>query len=107
AMVDIGARDAHPSARRLSALRRLSERTFPHAGDYRQAEAWAGLRPCTPQGTPLLGATALSNLWLNSGHGSLGFTLACASGQILSELISGRASPISLEGLSLPQCHSR
>ena len=107
AMVDIGARDAHPSAHRLSALRRLGERTFPHAGDYRQAKAWAGLRPCTPQGTPLLGATALNNLWLNSGHGSLGFTLACASGQILSELISGRASPISLEGLSLPQCHSR
>ncbi|MGQ7958383.1 D-amino acid dehydrogenase [Pseudomonas sp. SP16.1] len=107
AMVDIGARDAQPSARRLSALRRLGERTFPHAGDYRQAEAWAGLRPCTPQGTPLLGATTLGNLWLNSGHGSLGFTLACASGQILSELISGRASPISLEGLSLPQCHSR
>lgn len=107
AMVDIGAGDALPNARRLSALRRLGERTFPAAGNYQQAEAWAGLRPCTPQGTPLLGATAYTNLWLNSGHGSLGFTLACASGQVLSSLISGRKSPISLEGLSLPNYNSR
>lgn len=107
AMVDIGARDPHPNVGRLNALRRLGERTFPDAGDYQQAEAWAGLRPCTPQGTPLLGTTTFANLWLNCGHGSLGFTLACASGQVLSSLISGRKSPISLEGLSLANCHSR
>lgn len=105
AMVDIGARHARPDAARLEALRRLGASTFPQAGDYRRAEAWAGLRPSTPEGTPLLGASGLRNLWLNTGHGSLGFTLACASGQLLAALIDGRASPISLEGLSLPSTH--
>ncbi|MNY15262.1 D-amino acid dehydrogenase small subunit [compost metagenome] len=105
AMVDIGARHAQPDAARLEALRRLGANTFPQAGDYRRAHAWAGLRPSTPEGTPLLGATGLRNLWLNTGHGSLGFTLACASGQTLAALIAGRDSPIALEGLCLPSTH--
>ncbi|HEY6610331.1 MAG TPA: D-amino acid dehydrogenase [Pseudomonas sp.] len=105
AMVDIGARHAQPDAARLEALRRLGANTFPQAGDYRRAQAWAGLRPSTPEGTPLLGATGLRNLWLNTGHGSLGFTLACASGQTLAALIAGRDSPIALEGLCLPSTH--
>jgi D-amino-acid dehydrogenase len=66
-------------------------RTFPDAGDYDAAVEWAGMRPATPTGVPLLGATAYRNLWLNLGHGALGFTLACGSGQLLSELIGSSA----------------
>lgn len=99
AMVDIGARDADVDPRRMQALRANCEETFPRAGHYPDAREWAGQRPSTATGTPLLGATSYDNFWLNVGHGSLGFTLACASGQILAELISGEASPIDLTGL--------
>lgn len=99
AMVDIGARDGGIAPRRMRALRANCEATFPRAGRYAEAREWAGQRPSTASGTPLLGATPYDNLWLNVGHGSLGFTLACASGQILAELIGGAASPIDLTGL--------
>lgn len=101
AMVDIGARDAHIDPARISALRGLCEATFPLAGDYAQARAWAGLRPATPEGPPILGASPFRNFWLNTGHGSLGFTLASACGQILADLVAGRPSPIDLQGLTL------
>lgn len=101
AMVDIGIRDTHPDPARIAALRALCKATFPGAGDYHQAQPWAGLRPSTPEGTPILGPSPLKNFWLNIGHGSLGFTLASASGQILSDLIAGRPAPIRLEGLTL------
>jgi len=101
AMVDIGNRDTQVDPARIAALRRLCEATFPDAGDYQHAQAWAGLRPSTPEGPPILGATALRNFWLNTGHGSLGFTLACACGQILADLIAGRPTPIHLQGLTL------
>lgn len=99
AMVDIGARDNQVNPRRMQALRANCAETFPRAGHYAAAREWAGQRPSTATGTPLLGATPYDNFWLNVGHGSLGFTLACASGQILAELISGAASPIDLTGL--------
>lgn len=101
AMVDIGARHNEPDLRRLAALRKLCADTFPQAGDYNRAQAWAGLRPSTPKGPPIIGASPFNNFWLNTGHGSLGFTLACASGHTLAELIDGRPAPVSLEGLNL------
>ncbi|MNC73547.1 D-amino acid dehydrogenase small subunit [compost metagenome] len=58
------------------------------------------MRPATPSGVPLLGATRYRNLWLNLGHGALGFTLACASAALLAELLAGRAPSIDLHGLS-------
>ncbi|MNE99124.1 D-amino acid dehydrogenase small subunit [compost metagenome] len=58
------------------------------------------MRPATPTGVPLLGATCYRNLWLNLGHGALGFTLACASGALLAELIGGRAPAIDLKGFT-------
>lgn len=99
AMVDIGARDTGIDPRRMRVLRAHCQDTFPRAGHYPDAREWAGQRPSTATGTPLLGATPYDNFWLNVGHGSLGFTLACASGQILAELIGGAASPIDLTGL--------
>jgi len=101
AMVDIGGWDASLDQGRIAMLQRLASETFPAAGDYRSATQWAGLRPATPEGTPLLGATALDNLWLNVGHGSLGFTLACGSADLLCGLIGDQRPAVALDGLTL------
>ncbi len=63
---------------------------FPRAGDPAQAQFWAGLRPATPGNVPLIGATRYRNLFLNTGHGTLGWTLACGSGRAIAEIVSGR-----------------
>ena len=72
---------------------------FPQAADSAQALFWCGLRPMTPDGTPVIGPTPLSNLFLNTGHGTLGWTMSCGSARVLADLISGRKPEIGLEGL--------
>ena len=101
AMVDIGGWDTSLDQGRIAMLQNLASKTFPAAGDYRAAVQWAGLRPATPEGTPLLGTAGIDNLWLNVGHGSLGFTLACGSADVLCRLISQQRPAIALDGLSL------
>ncbi|ROO42109.1 MULTISPECIES: D-amino acid dehydrogenase [unclassified Pseudomonas] len=100
AMVDIVGFDPAPDPRRLALIRRQARETFPRAGDYEHAIEWAGMRPATPSGVPLIGATRYRNLWLNLGHGALGFTLACGSARLLSELIRQRTPSIDLQGLT-------
>jgi D-amino-acid dehydrogenase len=74
---------------------------YPRGGDLSKAEFWCGLRAATPDGTPVLGATPLRNLYTNTGHGTLGWTMACGSARYLTELISGQQPGISSEGLDL------
>ncbi|QCW24953.1 D-amino acid dehydrogenase [Lysobacter enzymogenes] len=74
---------------------------FPGGGDDARAEFWCGLRPMTPDGTPLLGATAVRGLYLATGHGTLGWTMAAGTGRVLADLISGRAPQIDLDGLGI------
>ncbi|WP_312242384.1 D-amino acid dehydrogenase [Pantoea sp.] len=74
---------------------------YPEGGHIEQATFWTGLRPMTPDGTPIVGRTPLNNLWLNTGHGTLGWTMACGSGQLLADLISGRKSAIAADDLSV------
>ena len=74
---------------------------FPGGGDTRQASFWTGLRPMTPDGTPVVGRTPVSNLFLNTGHGTLGWTMSCGSGQLLADLISGRRPAIQSDDLSV------
>jgi len=62
---------------------------FPNAGERDRAEYWAGLRPATPGNVPLIGRTRYPNLYLNTGHGTLGWTLACGSGQAIADIVSG------------------
>ncbi len=100
-MVDITAPGNSGDARRLALLTRQARDTFPNAGDYAQAREWTGARPATPDSKPLLGSTRYTNLWLNTGHGALGFTLACASGRLLSDAIAGRKTALSLAPFSL------
>lgn len=71
-------------------------------GDLSQGQYWTGLRPCTPDGTPVVGpAERYGNLWLNTGHGTLGWTMACGSGKLLADRLSGRRTDIPSLDLSL------
>ena len=99
AMVDMVGEDLRLDPKRVDSLKRAVRDTFPQAGDYDRAEIWTGLRPATPTGAPILGATPVEGLWLNVGHGALGFTFSFGSADILAELITGRASPLALDGL--------
>jgi len=74
---------------------------FPKRGDVSNAEFWCGLRPMTPDGTPIIGATPYANMMLATGHGTLGWTMAAGTGRVIDDLISGRKPQISLEGLSM------
>ncbi|WP_411565889.1 D-amino acid dehydrogenase [Pseudomonas orientalis] len=100
AMVDIVGFDTGLEPKRLALMKRQALETFPLAGDYTHAVEWAGMRPATPTGVPLIGASRYRNLWLNLGHGALGFTLACGSGQLLAELIDQRTPSIDMQGLA-------
>ncbi|SEN61787.1 D-amino acid dehydrogenase small subunit [Pseudorhodobacter antarcticus] len=73
---------------------------FPKGGDLSKAEGWTGLRPMTPDGTPVLGASRYSNLFLNTGHGTLGWTMACGSGRAVADVVLGKTPEISFEGLT-------
>ena len=87
--------------RRHDTLAMVVRDLFPQGGDLEQATFWTGLRPMTPDGTPLVGPSPIPGLWLNTGHGTLGWTMAAGSGQLLSDLISGNTPDISDEGLTL------
>ncbi|MEM5491806.1 D-amino acid dehydrogenase [Hoeflea sp. AS16] len=73
---------------------------FPRGGDISKAEGWTGLRPMTPDGTPVLGASRYDNLYLNTGHGTLGWTMACGSGRAVADVVLGKEPEISFEGLT-------
>jgi len=88
-------------ARRRSTLEHSVRDLFGGAGDYTRASFWSGLRPMTPDGTPILGRTPYPNLFVNSGHGTLGWTMACGSGRALVDMISGRKPEIETSDLGL------
>ncbi|MDP3595148.1 D-amino acid dehydrogenase [Phenylobacterium sp.] len=91
--------DLRPERRRT--LEHSLESLFPGAGTPREATFWSGLRPMTPDGTPVIGATAVDNLFLNTGHGTLGWTMACGSGQVIADMIGGGAPAIDTRDLSI------
>ncbi|HSC81283.1 MAG TPA: D-amino acid dehydrogenase [Chitinolyticbacter sp.] len=100
-MAELVGYDRRLDPARIATLRMVTRDLFPDAGDPEQAEAWAGLRPMTPDGTPLVCGTALRNVFLNTGHGTLGWTMACGSGRVVADLITGRVPEIDVAGLSL------
>ena len=75
---------------RCRAILRRTLELFPGAGDASRAEFWAGLRPATPSNVPYVGATRYPNLYLNTGHGTLGWTHSCGSGRALADIVGGR-----------------
>ena len=85
---------------RRATLNHVVTDLFPKGGDVAQAKFWCGLRPMTPDGTPILGGTPIANLYLATGHGTLGWTMAAGTGRVMADLISGRRPDISMDGLT-------
>ena len=74
---------------------------FPRGGDVSKASFWCGLRPMTPDGTPIVGATPIEGLLLATGHGTLGWTMAAGTGRVIADLVSGRQPEIDIAGLGM------
>jgi D-amino-acid dehydrogenase len=80
-------------------VRYVVEDLFPGGGDIARAEGWTGLRPMTPDGTPVLGGSRYDNLFLNTGHGTLGWTMACGSGRAVADAVLGKTPEIAMDDL--------
>lgn len=98
-------RRLHPARR--ATLEHSLHSLFPAAGDIADAEYWTGLRPMTSDGPPILGPGPYPNLYFNTGHGTLGWTMACGSGRVIADMISGRAPGIDARELGIGRFSSR
>ncbi len=96
-MVDLGRENREVDANRIAALIQQARDNFPDAGDYGKVQTWAGLRPATPSGRPIIDQTAFENVYANIGHGTLGLTLAAGSADMLADKLAGRSSRLPLE----------
>lgn len=101
-MAELSGFDLRLNPRRRATLEMVFNGLFPHAGDVSQALFWTGLRPMTPDGTPIIGQAdaRYPNVWLNTGHGTLGWTMACGSGQVLADLMTHEKPAIETQELS-------
>jgi D-amino-acid dehydrogenase len=104
-MAEIAGFDTALRRRRRDTLELSAGSLFPGAGDLKNASFWCGLRPMTPDGTPVVGGTEIENLFLNTGHGTLGWTMACGSAQVLADAVSGTASAIDTADLAISRYH--
>ncbi len=98
---EIAGFDLELNRARCRNIAEVGKEYFPDSCDHQAAEFWTGLRPVTPDGPPILGKAGYDNLFLNTGHGTLGWTMACGSGRITADLIAGRQPEIKLDGLTL------
>jgi D-amino-acid dehydrogenase len=94
--------DTSPDPARFALMTRFARELFPDCGDFDRGSVWAGLRPMTPEGTPIFGRRTHTNLWFNTGHGSMGWSMSCGSARIAADLVAGRAPAIDLAGMALP-----
>jgi D-amino-acid dehydrogenase len=99
-MAELGGFDLRLNPRRRQTLELVLNDLFP-GGDLRRAQFWTGLRPMTPDSTPIVGATKFPNLFLNTGHGTLGWTMSCGSGKLVADLVTGRQPEINTAGLDV------
>ena len=86
---------------RRATLNHVVTDLFPQGGDVSKASFWCGLRPMTPDGTPVVGPTPIANLLIATGHGTLGWTMAAGTGRVIADLVSGRAPEIDIGGLTM------
>ncbi len=100
-MAELAGFDLRLDPRRRETLEFVVGDLFPGGGDAARATFWTGLRPMTPDGTPIVGPTAVPGLWLATGHGTLGWTMAAGTGRLLADWIGGGRPRIDVEGLSL------
>jgi D-amino-acid dehydrogenase len=100
-MAEVVGYDTHLDPRRQRTLEMVLNDLFPGSYVPGDVSFWTGLRPKTPDSTPIVGATSLPNLYLNTGHGTLGWTMACGSGRLLADLISGKTPEIRSDDLAV------
>ncbi len=93
--------DLRLNPRRRETLEMVVNDLFPGAGNTAEASFWTGLRPMTPDGTPVVGRTGVRNLFINTGHGTLGWTMSCGSGRVLADIVSGKTPEIDTNELGL------
>jgi D-amino-acid dehydrogenase len=100
-MAELAGFDLSLNPRRRETLEMVAEDLFPKGGNISAAEFWTGLRPMTPDGTPIVGGTRYDNLWLNTGHGTLGWTMSCGSAKVLADLMGKRRPEIAADDLGI------
>lgn len=98
---ELGTRGMQLRDSALRTLVKVAQDWFPYAAPYAKSRFWIGARPMLPDGPPVLGKTPISNLYVNTGHGSTGWVMACGSARVLADVIAGRAAAIDLDGLTL------
>ena len=100
-MAEIAGYSKELNPRRRETLELVVNDLFPGGGDTSQASFWTGLRPMTPDSTPVVGATPLGNLFVNTGHGTLGWTMACGSASVIADLLGGKSPAIRADDLAV------
>lgn len=105
-MAELGGFDLRLNPARRATLEKVVGELFP-GGDLSSASFWTGLRPMTPDSTPIVGATPLSDLFLNTGHGTLGWTMACGSGKLVADIVTGQRPEIRTDGLGMSRYSPR
>jgi D-amino-acid dehydrogenase len=100
-MAEISGYDFALPPQRRATLEHSVGSLFPDAGDLSRASFWCGLRPMTPDSTPVIGPTRIPNLFLNAGHGTLGWTMACGSGHVIADIVSQRTPAIAADDLAI------
>ncbi len=100
-MAELNGFDLGLNPRRRDTLEMVVRDLFPGAGHVEQGEFWTGLRPMTPDSTPIVGATRYPEVFLNTGHGTLGWTMACGSGRLIADLVTEKQPAIRCDDLGL------
>ena len=100
ATADFAGYDTAYEAKDFALMLRVARELFPNAGAFDRPSHWACLRPMTPDGPPIIGGTRYQNLWINTGQGHMGWTMACGSGRIIADLIQGKKPDIEISGFS-------
>jgi D-amino-acid dehydrogenase len=98
---ELGSRHLQLRDAALRTLVKVARDWFPGAADYRSPNYWVGARPMLPDGAPLIGATPVAGVYLNLGHGSTGWAMACGSGSLVTDVVAHRIPPIDMDGLTL------
>ncbi|HEX7384612.1 MAG TPA: FAD-dependent oxidoreductase, partial [Burkholderiaceae bacterium] len=98
---EIGGHDGRMNSRALDTLYKVLDDWFPGVAQVSQVQVWKGARPMLPDGPPVLGASGAPGIWLDLGHGSSGWALACGSARVVADALAGRRPEIDVEGLDV------
>jgi len=101
ATADFAGYDTSYTAREFQTMLKVARELFPEGADYERQSPWACLRPMTPDGPPIMGGTRYRNLFMNTGHGHIGWTMACGSARMVADLMLGRKPALGFDGLTL------